>query len=181
MQSLDNFKVPNGFRGRSLLMVQTWNIVNNTIFRWSPRLANNFRAFLLRSFGANIGVNVLIRPSVVITYPWKLTLGASSWLGDNVIIYSLGNITIGSNTVISQNSYLCAGDHDYKSVNFCIRSHPITIGNGVWVAADVYIGPGSDIGDDVVIGARSSVFGVISKGNIAFGSPCKVIKKRDFN
>lgn len=58
--------------------------------------------FLLRLFGAKIGKNVVIRPSVKITYPWKLTLGDYAWVGDDVNLYTLGEITIGAHSVISQ-------------------------------------------------------------------------------
>lgn len=46
--------------------------------------------------------NVVIRPSVKITYPWKLTLGDYAWIGDEVNLYTLGEITIGAHSVISQ-------------------------------------------------------------------------------
>ena len=46
--------------------------------------------------------NVVIRPSVKITYPWKLTLGDYAWVGDDVNLYTLGEITIGAHSVISQ-------------------------------------------------------------------------------
>ena len=55
-----------------------------------------------------------------ITYPWKLSIGDYSWIGDNVVLYSLGEIEIGSNSVISQNSYLCTGSHDYTKESFDI-------------------------------------------------------------
>ena len=55
---------------------------------------------MLRVFGAKIGAKVIIRPSAQITYPWKVEIGDYSWIGDEVILYSLGDIEIGSNTVI---------------------------------------------------------------------------------
>ncbi len=64
------------------------------------------------------GKNVVIRPSVKITYPWKLTLGDYAWVGDDAVLYTLGDITIGAHAVISQKSYLCTGSHDYASQHF---------------------------------------------------------------
>ena len=129
-------------------------------------------------FGASIGKNVLIRPSVKITYPWKLTIGDSVWIGDEVVLYTLGEIYIDSNAVISQRSYLCAADHDYKDISFPIRSKPIRIGSEVWVATDVFIGPSVSIGFGSVIGARSSVFQDMPTEFLCLGSPCKPIKPR---
>ena len=137
-----------------------------------------WRRFLLRSFGAKIGRDVIIRPSAQITYPWKVEIGDYSWIGDDVVLYSLGDIEIGSNTVISQRSYLCTGSHDYASNNFDIYSKKIIIGSKCWLATDVYVAPFVSIGDGTVVGARSSVFKSLPSNKICIGSPAKPIKDR---
>ena len=90
MQDLSGFNVPGGFRGGGAIKVQLWWAVQATLFRWSPQVMYRWRAFLLRMFGAKIGKNVVIRPSVKITYPWKLTLGDYSWVGDDAVLYIAG-------------------------------------------------------------------------------------------
>ena len=129
-------------------------------------------------FGAKIGEKVLLRPSVQITYPWKVTIGDYSWIGDEVVLYSLGEIEIGSNSVISQRSYICTGTHDYNSESFDIYSQKITIGDKCWIATDVYIAPSVVIGDATVVGARSSVFKSLPSNKVCLGSPAKPIKDR---
>ena len=66
MQDLSGFSVPKGFRGGNAIKVQLWWAVQATIFAWSPQVLYRWRAFLLRLFGAKIGKNVVIRPSVKI-------------------------------------------------------------------------------------------------------------------
>lgn len=178
MQALNNFTLPKNFRGRSKFIVQLWWIVDFWFFKLSPQVMYGWRRFLLRLFGAKIGKSVLIRSSVTITYPWKVSIGDYSWIGDNVEIYSLGNIKIGSNVVISQKSYLCAGSHDYSKKNFPIFSGNIIIEDECWLATDVYVGPNVTIGKGTVVGARSSVFRDLPPGMICFGSPAKPIKVR---
>ncbi len=134
---------------------------------------------LLRAFGAKIGRTVKIRPTASIVYPWKIRIGDFSWIGDEVVLYSLGQIEIGSNSVISQRSYVCAADHDHQLQSFPIRARKVIIGNQVWIATDVYVAPGVSIGDATVIGARSSVFKDMPGGSICYGSPCKPIKPRE--
>jgi putative colanic acid biosynthesis acetyltransferase WcaF len=56
---------------------------------------------------------------------------------------------------------------------------PTVIGEGVWIAADVFVGPGVAIGDGVVIGARSCVFRNIEPWTVVAGNPAKFIKKRE--
>lgn len=176
---LDKFRLPKGFRGKNAFIVQLWWLVDATLFRTSPQLMYKWRVAILRLFGAKIGSNVIIRPSVKVTYPWKISIGDNSWVGDEVTLYSLGNISIGSNTIISQKSYLCTGGHDYKTRSFDIYSKPITIGDSVWVAADVFISPGTVIDDGVIVGARSSVFKNLQSNSLYVGNPAVFVKKLD--
>jgi putative colanic acid biosynthesis acetyltransferase WcaF len=178
IQNLSNFKLPPNFRGRSEIIVQLWWLVQGSIFRYSPQFLYGWRIFLLRFFGAKIGNKVLIRPTVKITYPWKLQIGNYSWIGDDVVLYCLGEIKIGENVVISQKSYLCAASHNYKKPEFDIFSKRIIIEDESWIATDVYIHPGVTIGKGAVVGARSSVFTDLPPAKICFGSPAKPIKDR---
>jgi putative colanic acid biosynthesis acetyltransferase WcaF len=177
-QKLKYFKMPYGFRGRNAIVVQLWWLVQSTLFSCSPQFLYGWRNFLLKLFGAKIGEGVIIRPSVRITYPWKVKIDDYSWIGDEVTLYSLGNIHIGKNSVISQKSYLCAGSHDYLSECFKILSKDIYIGDGCWLATDVFIAPGVTVGNDCLVGARSSVFSDLEKNYIYFGNPACKIKRR---
>src|SRR3984957_19993367 len=120
-QRLDLFRLPANFRGRSGVYVQLWWLVQALLFKPLPQICFPLRRFILRAFGARIGSGVRIRPGVEVTYPWKVSIGENSWIGDNVTLYSLGEINIGHNTVVSQNSYICAADHDYSDIAFAIR------------------------------------------------------------
>lgn len=178
MQNLDEFKLPPNFRGKSGYYVQLWWLVQSSLFMLSPQFLYSWRRFLLRLFGAKIGRNVIIRPNVKITYPWKISIGDNSWIGDEVVLYSLGDIEIGQNVVISQRSYICTGSHDYHSKGFDIYSKKITINDFCWLATDVYVAPGVEIGKGTVVGARSSVFHDLPSMKICIGSPAKPIKDR---
>jgi len=177
-QKLNQFYLPDGFRGRSALVVQLWWLIQSSLFAMSPQFAYKWRNFLLRFFGAKIGKGVIIRPTVRITYPWKLSIGDFSWVGDNAELYTLGEIEIGSNVVISQKSYLCAATHDYTKETFDMIDKKITIEDEVWLAADVYIAPGITVNKGALVGARSSVFNDLPAGMICVGSPAKPVKSR---
>jgi len=177
-QHLNQFKLPTNFRGKSKVTVQIWWIVQSIFFKMSPQVMYGWRRFLLRAFGAKIGKGVIIRPSTQITYPWKISIGDYSWIGDEVVLYSLGDIEIGSNTVISQRSYICTGSHYYDSENFDIYSQKITIGDKCWLATDVYVAPGITIGNFTVVGARSSVFKDLPSNKVCIGNPAKPFKDR---
>lgn len=179
-QDLSTFSMPTGFRGRSKWIVQAWWIVEKILFQSSPQGLYGWRVFLLRSFGARIGKNVIIRPSVSVTYPWNLSVGDFSWIGDDVVLYTLGKIIIGNHTVVSQRTYLCAGSHDYAQVTFPITGCPIVIDDQCWLATDVFVAPGVTIGFGTVVAARSTVTRNLPGGVIAMGSPAKAVKDRRY-
>ncbi|MDH4460400.1 MAG: putative colanic acid biosynthesis acetyltransferase [Flectobacillus sp.] len=177
-QELDNFMLPHNFRGKPAWYVQLWWIVQKLFFNASPQFTYAWRRFLLRAFGAKIGKNVIVRPSVHIQFPWKVSIGDHSWIGDDVVLYSLGEIEIGKNVVVSQKSYLCTGSHDYRQEDFPIYAQKITLEDECWLATDVFVAPGITIGKGCVIGARSSVYKDMPAGMLCMGNPAKAIKPR---
>ena len=156
-----------------------WNTIALIMFRpFSSRLFKKWRVLVLKCFGAEIEWSSHVYASAKIWAPWNLEIGANSSLGPKVDCYNQGKITIGSNTVISQKAYLCASSHDYTKRDFPLILKPITIGNGVWIAADAYIGPGVTIRNHAVIAARSVVVKNVEEKSIVGGNPAKQIKTR---
>jgi putative colanic acid biosynthesis acetyltransferase WcaF len=165
-------------RGRNSFFVLIWWLVQGTIFRFSLHNMYSWRNFLLRLFGAEIGKRVKIRASAKFTYPWKIVIGDYSWIGDNVQFYSLDEIRIGKNCVISQESYLCTGSHQINDPYFGLITKPIIIKDGAWIASDVFIYPGVTINELGVVAARSTVIKDIPSNEVHAGSPTKYKKKR---
>jgi len=156
-----------------------WIFACTLLFRPTPkRLGNRWRLFVLRCFGATIEGSPLILPSVRILQPWLLTMGGGGALGDQAEIYNYGRITIGENTVISQQAYLCTGTHDFRDPLFPLIWKPITIGSRCWVAARAFVMPGVTIGEGTVVGACSLVNKDLPPWTICSGNPCVVLKVR---
>src|SRR5688572_8403095 len=82
------------------------------LFRCSPRCCFGWRRFVLRCFGARIGAEVHVYPSTRIYFPWNLTAGDWSAIGEEALIYNLGLVTLGQMVTISHRAHLCAGTHD---------------------------------------------------------------------
>ena len=148
------------------------------MFHPSPQVMYGWRRFLLRAFGARIGKGVLIRPSVSVTYPWKLTVGDWSWVGDHATLYTLGDITIGDNTVVSQHAYLCTGSHHYTRPAFDLYARPIHVESEAWIAARAFVGPGVTIGQGAVVGACSVVLKDVPAEMVCAGNPLKILHAR---
>jgi putative colanic acid biosynthesis acetyltransferase WcaF len=177
-QDLKKFKVTKGFRGRSKVIVQLWWIVENTFFAMSPQFLYGWRRFLLRLFGAQVGRGVLIRSTAKFTYPWKVSIGDYSWIGEQTVFYSLDEIRIGTHVAIAHGVYFNTGLHDYTKKKFTILSKKIIIGDECWITNDVYIAPGVIIGRGTVIGARSSVYKDLPANKVCIGNPAKIVRNR---
>lgn len=178
---LRQYDQSNFDRGRSGWMILLWWLVQAIVFPLTPHQLHTPRIALLRLFGAKIGKGVVIRPTARFTYPWKVEIGDYSWIGDDVVLYSLDYIHIGRHSVISQECYLCTGNHDFQSPSFSLITAPIIIGNGAWVATDCFVGPGVEIGANTIVGARSSVFRSLPAGQVCWGSPCRPHHPRTMN
>lgn len=166
-------------RGRPSWFVLLWWLVQAIAFPLSPHTFSRFRKWLLQLFGAKIGTGVVIRPTARFTYPWKIEIGDYSWIGDDVVLYSLDRIHIGCHCIISQKCYLCTGSHDIQDPGFGLVTSPIAIGNGVWLATDCFVAPGVQIGANAVIGARSSVFSNIPAQQVCWGTPARPRYQRE--
>lgn len=133
---------------------------------------------LLRAFGARIGRDVHIYPNVRIIMPWNVSIGDECAIGERVVIYSLGRITIGKKVTVSQQAHLCAGTHDHRRPDFPLVKTPIVIGDGVWICADAFIGPGVRVGYGAVIGARAVAIKDVPRNAIVVGNPARTVRER---
>lgn len=157
-----------------------WLIVQSTLFRWSPRPLHGFRARLLRWFGADIPApgQVVIFPTVRITFPWRLSLAPRAMLGPWVNVYNLAPIRLEYGANVSQHCHLCSGTHDFQVWSMPLVTRPITIGRNAWLGADVFVGPGVTVGELAVIGARAVVVKDQPARMICVGNPCRPLKPR---
>jgi len=147
-------------------------------FRLSPRPLWGWRRWMLRRFGATVGRDVHVFPTVRITIPWNLTLGDGCAIGDRAILYALGPITIGPRATVSQQAHLCAGSHDWRSPEMTLTKPPVTIGAETWICADAFVGPGVTIGARTIVGARGVVMSDVGDDVIVAGNPARLLKRR---
>ena len=115
----------------------------------------SWRRFWYPAFRSEDSVqDVLIRPSVKCVFPWKLTIGDHSWIGDDVSLYTLGEIEIRSNRSYLRTATFALDLQRMTSPTFDIFANKITIGDEMWLASDVFIAPGVTIGKGAVVGVR---------------------------
>ena len=125
-----------------------------------------------------MGRNILFKPRVNVHFPWRLSIGDFAWIGEEVMIINFEDVLIGANACISQRALICAGNHDYRDRAMHFRNKRITIGDGAWVGAQVFVAPGVTIGTDAVITAGSVLLSDALCDTVYSGNPAVAKTKR---
>lgn len=179
MIRLDKFDPNRGLdRGASSLREGAWVLLRAIFFQSRLPWPRSWKRALLRLFGAKIGKGVVIKPRVTIHFPWKLSIGDHSWIGEEVLILNFEPCRIGAHCCVSQRAFLCGGSHNYKLPDFPYRNAPVTIGDESWICAQCWIGPGVEIGKGAVVQPGSVVVRDIPASMVCGGNPCLPIKPR---
>jgi len=107
-----------------------WFFAGAPIVRCQLLPFSSVRRFILRCFGAKVERGVVLKPGVRVKYPWRLSIGAHSWIGEDVWIDNLVEVRIGANACLSQGAYLCTGNHDWSDEFFGLQVLPIGLLGG---------------------------------------------------
>lgn len=164
-------------RGRSKWVEMMW-LIAQALFVRSQIPGSAHRRLILRIFGASIANDVEIKPGVRIKFPWRLVVGAHSWIGEDVWIDNLAEVTIGSQCCISQGAYLCTGSHDWTRQTFDLITRPIHVADQAWIAARSIIGPGVSVGEGSVLSLGSVATKNLAPWTIYAGTPAAIVKTR---
>ncbi len=159
-------------------MEALWHIVKCLVFLSPLPWPSRMKCALLRCFGAKIGKGVYLKPRVNIHLPWKLAIGDYTWIGEEVFILNFEPVSIGKHCCISQRAFLCTGNHNYFKVDMSYRNRAITVSDGAWVGAQVFVGPGVLVGTDSVLAAGSVACKPVPEGMVCAGNPCQPIRPR---
>ena len=164
--------------GASKLKQALWYVTNILFFINPLNPVSAIKLLLLKAFGAKIGKGVVIKPAVSIKYPWHLTVGDYSWIGENVWIDNLVAVTVGSSVCISQGAMLLTGNHNYASSGFDLMVEPIIIEDGAWIGAKSVVCPGVVCMTHSVLSVLSVATRNLEPYTIYQGNPAVAVKER---
>jgi putative colanic acid biosynthesis acetyltransferase WcaF len=174
---LDLFSNVNFHRGASRLKEVAWLTIQGIfISSWLP--GSGWRVTLLRFFGARIGYGVVIKPGIYVKFPWRLYIGNHCWVGENVWIDNLADVSLADHVCVSQGVYLCTGSHDWNKAHFDLIVAPISVGSHAWLCAMSRIAPGVNIGEGAVLGFGCVATKSLSNWTVNFGIPAVLVKPR---
>lgn len=140
------------------------------------------RAQWAKEVFGSVGKNVSLKPGFWCDMGVNIHVGDNFLTNYNVVILDMGKVTIGDNVWIGPGSKLLAVAHPIEAEGR--RSglgiaKPITLGNGVWLGANVTVTMGVTIGDNAVIGAGAVVTHDVPANAVVAGVPAKVLRYID--
>jgi putative colanic acid biosynthesis acetyltransferase WcaF len=175
---LSSYTVTSYSPGAPLWQQIVWYYLGAPIFssRWIP--SSDIKCLILQCFGAKLGQRIRIKPGVKIKFPWRLLVGNDVWLGENCWIDNVAMVTIESNVCVSQDVYLCTGNHDWTDPSFKLLDQPIYLEEGCWIAARAIVGPGVTVGRGAVVGLGAVAGRSLEPMTIYAGNPAQAVKQR---
>lgn len=169
------------YKPGSKVKIGLWYLINVLFIvpRWN--VFSGFKIRVLKGFGASIGKGVVLKPGVKIKYPWKLSVGDHCWIGEDVWIDNLDQVTLEDHVCISQGAFLECGNHNYKKTSFDLMVAPITLKEGSWVGAKARVGPGVTLGSHAVLSLGSVAVNDLNAYGIYSGNPAAFKTERVLN
>ncbi len=178
-----NLSVPDNSAyivGRTRLVWALWYFLGAPILKSYFLPSSSLKILILRLFGATIGTGVYLKPGIKVKFPWRLKIGNHSWVGEDVWIDNMAEVSIGNHACVSQGCYLCTGNHNWSSRNMKLFTKPVRIEDGAWVAANSTVCPGVTIGEAAILTVSSVAGKSIPPFQIWSGSPAAYLRDRTF-
>ena len=141
----------------------------------ADRIASHlkFKALVPRS-----GISVC-HYTVELKYGENITVGDYTRIGPHASLGAKSPISIGNYVVVSRGVLIeTAGLDMSKEPPYKHNSKPITIEDGVWIAANVIILGGVTIGKNAVIGAGAVISKDVAAGAIVVGQPVRTLTRQ---
>lgn len=157
-------------------VVFAWSIVELLLVTNPWQISSSLRVRALRFFGADIGERVVFRPRTRVKFPWKLSIGDNSWIGEGVWFHNQDHITIGSNVVISQETMLTTGSHRHRT-DMGLVTRPIRVEDGAWVTSRCMILGGVTVGRSAILRPMTVVDADVEENTVSGGRNSKVTKR----
>ena len=138
------------------------------------------RTDIIRKLFGKTGTNFQIEQPFYCDYGYNIEIGENFFANVNCVILDGTKVRFGDNVFIAPGCGFYTAGHplDVEQRNRGLEyALPITVGNNVWIGAQVCVLPGVTIGDNCVIGAGSVVTRDIPANSVAVGNPCRVIRQ----
>lgn len=141
------------------------------------------RAILFKPFFKSMGRNVVIMDHCRFYSPKGIEIGNNVFINNLCRISGPGGVSIGNDVSFGPNVNIYSSTHNFSRTDLPINqqgmtTHPVSIGDDVWLGANCVILAGVSIGKGAVIGANAVVTKDVAAYAIVGGVPAVELKRR---
>jgi maltose O-acetyltransferase len=156
----------------------------NVLARLLPDgVGQRLRPLVYRWFGIPIGRGTVVFGPL--RFGWygevfrNLSIGRNCFFNRDVFIDTTARVVVGDNVTFGHDVAVITSNHDTAHAGHragAVRPGPVTIGNGVWIAARVTILPGVTVQDGAVVAAGAVVTRDVPAHTLAGGVPARALR-----
>lgn len=182
MSELDNMLKGEWYKATDKELLELRNKARKLVFEYNSLPPENFKSFnkILKKLFKKCDSKTFIEAPFRCDYGFNVSVGKNFYANYNLVLLDSEKITIGDNVMIGPNVSFYTVNHPLHHSDrntYIEQAKPITIEDNVWIGGNVVVLRGVTIGENSVIGAGSVVTKDIPKNSLAFGNPCKVVRK----
>lgn len=143
--------------------------------------ARYIRTFFARGMLEKCGKGVNIEHGAFFASGKDITIGDHSGIGIGCRV--AGPLSIGDDVMMAPNVTIVTQNHETSDLSVPMRlqtapKHKVTIGNDVWIGANVIILPGITVGNGCIIAGGAVVTKDVPDYAVVGGNPARIIKNR---
>lgn len=147
------------------------------------------RTEILKKLLPNAHKTAYLQGPVYFDYGIFTHLGENFYANFNFTVLDVCRVTIGKDVYVGPNVSILTPKHPLRwqernafkkpdgTMTDSEYGAPVTIGDNCWIAGNVTILAGAEIGSGCVIGAGSVVTGKIPPNTLAYGNPCRPVRE----
>jgi maltose O-acetyltransferase len=163
---------------RSFLFYLVYYLTNHAVNRVP---CHAFRlAWYRRVLGISIGAgsHVYLGVTFLGNRIRDIRIGERCMVNPGCLLNASDAIEIGNDVVLAHQVSLHTADHDVRDPSFAMRTAPIRVGDGAWLASHAIVLKGVTLGPGAVVAAGAVVARDVAPGQIVAGNPAQAIGER---
>lgn len=155
----------------------------STLIYWAKKYAQLVRYLSYIPKFNEVGDEIILDRGIHFNKPQNISIGDGTFIGQNVILNAVDEISFGEDCAIAAGSYFMTWNHiiDDRTVELRTtgkESAPIHVGDGAWVGYDAIILPGVTVGKGAVVAAGAVVNEDVPDWTVVGGVPASPIAVR---
>ena len=160
---------------RSKHLQWLWRQFDATPMADNVEFALQFRQMLANHLFDEAGDGLRLFKGISFSYGHNIEMGDSVVVHDDVHLDDRGYLTVGDRVSISDNAHVYSHDHDTVDQTQVTNFHTV-IEDDARITYDAMVRAGVRVGENAVVGAKSSVQRDVPAHHVAVGSPAKSVR-----